>query len=97
MAGVQNATRKALEWLQYRDMSLVELGQSLPKLSKARVEVVMEALRAAGLVTLVRKHAPNAMVRIGTAHERKNYTMTVYCLAHVYGAFSLLAPTVVSA
>ncbi|CAN0389182.1 unnamed protein product [Ectocarpus sp. 12 AP-2014] len=61
VAGVQNATRKALEWLQYGDMSLVELGQSLPKLSKARVEVVMEALRAAGLVTLVRKHAPNAM------------------------------------
>lgn len=66
VAGVQNATRKALEWLQYGDMSLVELGQSLPKLSKARVEVVMEALRAAGLVTLVRKHAPNAMVRIVT-------------------------------
>ncbi|CAN0244396.1 unnamed protein product [Pylaiella littoralis] len=60
VAGVQNATRKALEWLQYGDLSVIELTQSLPKLSKARVEIVMEALRAAGLVTLVRKHAPDA-------------------------------------
>lgn len=63
VAGVQNATRKALEWLQYGDLSVLELTQSLPKLSKARVEIVMEALRAAGLVTLVRKHAPDAAVR----------------------------------
>lgn len=62
VAGVQNATRKALEWLQYGDLSVLELTQSLPKLSKARVEIVMEALRAAGLVTLVRKHAPDATV-----------------------------------
>lgn len=63
VVGVQNATRKALEWLQYGDLSLLDLAQSLPKLSKARVEIVMEALRAAGLVTLVRKHAPDALVR----------------------------------
>lgn len=63
VVGVQNATRKALEWLQYGDLSLLDLAQSLPKLSKARVEIVMEALRAAGLVTLVRKHAPDASVR----------------------------------
>lgn len=63
VAGVQNATKKALEWLQYGDLSVLELTQSLPKLSKARVEIVMEALRAAGLVTLVRKHAPDASVR----------------------------------
>lgn len=63
VAGVQNATRRALEWLQYGDLSVAELTQSLPKLSKARVEIVMEALRAAGLVTLVRKHAPDAAVR----------------------------------
>lgn len=65
VVGVQNATRKALEWLQYGDLSLLDLAQSLPKLSKARVEIVMEALRAAGLVTLVRKHAPDASVRYG--------------------------------
>lgn len=64
VVGVQNATRKALEWLQHGDLTLLDLAQSLPKLSKARVEIVMEALRAAGLVTLVRKHAPNAMVRL---------------------------------
>lgn len=63
VVGVQNATRKALEWLQYGDLSLLDLAQSLPKLSKARVEIVMEALRAAGLVTLVRKHAPDSLVR----------------------------------
>lgn len=63
VVGVQNATRKALEWLQYGDLSLLDLAQSLPKLSKARVEIVMEALRAAGLVTLVRKHAPDSSVR----------------------------------
>lgn len=63
VVGVQNATRKALEWLQYGDLTLLDLTQSLPKLSKARVEIVMEALRAAGLVTLVRKHAPDALVR----------------------------------
>lgn len=60
--GVQNATRKALEWLQHGDMTLIELAQHLPKLSKARVEVVMEALRAAGLVSFVRKHALDASV-----------------------------------
>lgn len=60
--GVQNATRKALEWLQYEDLTLTQLAGGLPKLSRARVEVVMEALRAAGLVTLVRKHAPDASV-----------------------------------
>lgn len=65
VAGVQNATRRALEWLQYGDLSVAELTHSLPKLSKARVEIVMEALRAAGLVTLVRKHAPDAAVRFG--------------------------------
>lgn len=64
VAGVQNATRRALEWLQYGDLSVAELTQSLPKLSKARVEIVMEALRAAGLVTLVRKHAPDTAVRV---------------------------------
>ncbi len=63
VAGVQNATKRALEWLQYGDLSVSELTQSLPKLSKARVEIVMEALRAAGLVTLVRKHEPDASVR----------------------------------
>ena len=63
VAGVQNATKRALEWLQYGDLSVSELTQSLPKLSKARVEIVMEALRAAGLVTLVRKHSPDAAVR----------------------------------
>lgn len=66
VVGVQNATRKALEWLQHGDLTLLDLAQSLPKLSKARVEIVMEALRAAGLVTLVRKHAPDAMVRFPT-------------------------------
>ena len=64
VVGVQNATRKALEWLQHGDMTLQDLAQSLPKLSKARVEIVMEALRAAGLVTLVRKHAPDELVSI---------------------------------
>lgn len=63
VVGVQNATRKALEWLQHGDLTLLDLAQSLPKLSKARVEIVMEALRAAGLVTIVRKHAPDASVR----------------------------------
>jgi len=71
VAGVQNATKRALEWLQYGDLSVSELTQSLPKLSRARVEIVMEALRAAGLVTLVRKHAPDASVRssLGPTNE----------------------------
>lgn len=67
VAGVQNATRKALEWLQNGDLTLLELAQALPKLSRARVEIVMEALRAAGLVSLVRKHAPDASVSTETA------------------------------
>lgn len=71
VAGVQNATRKALEWLQHGDLTLQDLAQSLPKLSKARVEVVMEALRAAGLVTLVRKHAPDALVREQNEREEE--------------------------
>lgn len=62
VAGVQNASRKALEWLQNGDLTLLELAQALPKLSRARVEIVMEALRAAGLVSLIRKHAPDALV-----------------------------------
>lgn len=62
VAGVQNAARKALEWLQTRDYTLLELAQALPKLSRARVELVMEALRAARLVSLIRKHAPDAAV-----------------------------------
>lgn len=74
--GVQNATRKALEWLQHGDMTLVELAQHLPKLSKARVEVVMEALRAAGLVSLIRKHAPDDEVSTSICSYRVSGTCT---------------------
>ncbi|CAM9481297.1 unnamed protein product, partial [Discosporangium mesarthrocarpum] len=57
--GVQNATRKILEWLQRGDMALTNITPNLPKLSRARVEVVLETLRAAGLIQIVRKHTPD--------------------------------------
>ncbi|CAM9781384.1 unnamed protein product [Choristocarpus tenellus] len=57
--GVQNATRKILEWLQMGDMTLSDIAPNLPKLSRARVEVVLDTLRASGLIQLVRKHSPD--------------------------------------
>lgn len=54
--GVQNATRKVLDSLRRRGpLTIQDIASSLPKLSKAKVHMVLEVLRSAGLVCLVRR------------------------------------------
>ncbi|CAM9703814.1 unnamed protein product [Chrysoparadoxa australica] len=54
--GVQHATRKVLEWLQAGPMLLQDITQNLPKLSRAKVLMVLEVLKAGKLIQHVKRH-----------------------------------------
>jgi hypothetical protein len=68
--GVQNATRKVLEWLQTGSLTLQEIAQRLPKLSKAKVQTVLDTLRMTGLVRLIRRQYTDSA---GAAKEEEYY------------------------
>jgi DNA-binding transcriptional ArsR family regulator len=71
--GVANATRKVLEWLQTGSLTLQEIAQRLPKLSKAKVQTVLDTLRMTGLVRLIRRQYTDSA---GAAKEEEYYQMS---------------------
>lgn len=53
--GVQNSAKRILEWLQVEELTLDAISQRLPKLSRAKVQTVLDVLRTTRLVRLVRR------------------------------------------
>ncbi|CAM9416227.1 unnamed protein product [Phaeothamnion confervicola] len=56
--GVQNAARRILEWLQQGPLTLMDISQRLTKLSRVKVQMVLDVMCATSIIQLVRRHPP---------------------------------------